>query len=171
MKFHLAFRDTVDPFAFVVAGFNSGVAQWKDAFPAYGLGTSGYGKRFGAAYGDQAIGNYLTEAILPTLLRQQDPRYFRRGQLAGNGGALGTLLRATVVYSHRCGRRGTFNASEIFGNAVGGGDYPASYYPAFGTHGGEKSVSGYGVQLMSDTAAFNVLLEFPPDMRHRIFRK
>src|SRR6516225_3263163 len=74
-KFNLAFKDTVDPFTFVSAAFYGGIAQWQNDYPGYGQGAQGYSKRFAAAYADQAIGNYLTEAIFPVLLRQ-DPRYF-----------------------------------------------------------------------------------------------
>ena len=44
----------------------------------YGQGAEGYGKRFGAIYGDVFIGTFIDSAILPTLLHQ-DPRYFYRG--------------------------------------------------------------------------------------------
>ena len=46
---------------------------------SFGQGLKGYAKRYAGAYGDQAIGNMMTEAIFPSLLRE-DPRYFRRGR-------------------------------------------------------------------------------------------
>ena len=51
----------------MLAGFYAGIAQWQNDYPTWRLGGLGYAKRFGAAYADQAIGNYLTEAILPAL--------------------------------------------------------------------------------------------------------
>ena len=45
---------------------------------AWGQGLKGYGKRYAAGFADQAIGNFMTGAIYPSLLRQ-DPRYFRTG--------------------------------------------------------------------------------------------
>jgi hypothetical protein len=39
----------------------------------------GYAKRFATAYGDQMIGNMMTEGIVPALFHQ-DPRYFRLGE-------------------------------------------------------------------------------------------
>jgi hypothetical protein len=164
-KFHLAFRDTVDPFTFVLAGFNAGIAQWKDAFPSFGQGGDAYAKRFGAAYADQAIGNYFTEAFLPTLLRE-DPRYFRRG--TGGKWRRTKYALTRVVVTRTDSGRATFNAAEIFGNAAATG-ISNLYYPASERTAGESS-ERLGVQLMSD-GAFNVLLEFWPDMRRAFFRK
>ena len=39
----------------------------------------GYGKRLGGSVADNLIGNFLTESVMPSLLRE-DPRYFRRGR-------------------------------------------------------------------------------------------
>jgi hypothetical protein len=164
-KFHLAFRDTVDPFTFVLAGFNAGVAQWKDAFPSFGQGGGAYAKRFGAAYADQAIGNYFTEAFVPTLLRE-DPRYFRRGT-GGKWRRTKYALTRVVVTRTDTGRA-RFNSSEIVGNAAATA-ISNLYYPASERTVGESS-ERLCVQLMSDSA-FNVLLEFWPDMRHALFRK
>lgn len=68
----------MDPFNFVAAGLVSGLEQWQDAFPGYGQGAQGYGKRFGAAYADSFDGIMLGNAVFPSLLHQ-DPRYFREG--------------------------------------------------------------------------------------------
>jgi hypothetical protein len=164
-KFHLAFRDTVDPFTFVLAGFNAGIAQWKDAFPSFGQGGDGYAKRFGSAYADQAIGNYFTEAIFPTLLRQ-DPRYFRKGT-GGKWQRTKYALTRVVVTRTDTGKD-TFNYSEIVGNAAAAG-VSNLYYPAPERTAGETS-ERLAIQLLSD-GAFNVLLEFWPDMRHAFLRK
>jgi|HubBroStandDraft_6_1064221.scaffolds.fasta_scaffold58085_2 hypothetical protein len=163
-KFNLALKDTVDPFTFVLAGFYAGVAQWQNDFPQYGQGSASYGKRFGAAYADQAIGNYLTEAILPALLHQ-DPRYFRKGT-GGTWRRVAYAVTRTVVTRKDTGKN-TFNYSEIVGNAMGAGIsnlyYPASRSP------GEETGEKFAVQVVSDSA-FNILLEFWPDMRHAILK-
>lgn len=164
-KFNLALKDTVDPFTFVLAGFYAGVAQWQNDFPQYGQGSAAYGKRFGAAYADQAIGNYLTEAILPALLHQ-DPRYFRKGS-GRTWRRVCYAVTRTVVTRKDTGKN-TFNYSEIVGNAMGAGIsnlyYPASRSP------GEETGEKFAVQVVSDSA-FNILLEFWPDMRHAILKR
>ncbi len=49
------------------------------------MGAAGYGHYFATAYADLVIGDFMTEAIYPTLLHQ-DPRYFRRGTEADSQG-------------------------------------------------------------------------------------
>jgi hypothetical protein len=164
-KFSLAFKDTVDPFTFVLAGFYAGVSQWQNDYAPFGQGGKGYAKRFGAASADQAIGNYLTEAILPVLLHQ-DPRYFRKGS-GGTWRRMSYAVSRTFITRTDAGRR-TFNYSEVAGNAVAAAISNA-YYPASERTAGETGEK-LTVQLASDSA-FNVLLEFWPDMRHAIFKK
>jgi hypothetical protein len=164
-KFKLAFKDTVDPFTFASAGFYAGIAQWQNDYQAYGQGAQGYGKRFGAAYADQAIGNYFTEAIMPVVLKQ-DPRYFR----LGTGSKL-TRLRYAVsrtLVTRTDSGKSRFNGSEFLGNAAAAG-LSTLYYPAAQRTAGEVAEK-LGLQVIGDTA-FNVLIEFWPDMRRTIFRK
>jgi hypothetical protein len=164
-KFNLAFKDTFDPFIFVAAGFYAGLAQWQNDYAPFGQGGTGFAKRFGAAYADQAIGNYMTEGIFPSLLRQ-DPRYFRRGS-GGPWRRVSYALSRTIVTRTDTGRR-TFNYSEIGGNAVAAA-ISNVYYPASERTAGE-AVEKLTIQLASDSA-FNILLEFWPDMRHAFFKK
>jgi hypothetical protein len=164
-KFNLAFKDTADPFTFVLAAFYAGLAQWQNDYARFGQGGTGYAKRFGAAYADQAVGNYMTEAILPSLLRE-DPRYFRMGR----GSPLRRVryaLSRTVITRTDTGSK-TFNYSEVAGNAVAAAISNA-YYPASERTAGE-TCEKLTIQLASDSA-FNVILEFWPDMRHAIFKK
>src|SRR5579883_1401295 len=78
-KFKLAAEDAFDPFSWVITGIYAGVAQWGNDYPGFGQGAQGYAKRYGAAFADGAIGNFMTEAVFPTILHQ-DPRYFRLGE-------------------------------------------------------------------------------------------
>ena len=57
---------------------------------AFGQGLQGYAKRYGGSFGDQVIGNTMTEGFLPVLLHE-DPRYFRAGS-----GATGARLKSAV---------------------------------------------------------------------------
>ena len=77
-KFYIGYKDSTDyPIFFVAAGL-AGLAQMTAQHPAFGGGVKGYSKRLGGSVADQLIGNFLTESIMPSLLRE-DPRYFRRG--------------------------------------------------------------------------------------------
>jgi hypothetical protein len=164
-KFKLATKDTTDPFTFVLAAFYAGVAQWQDDFPTWGQGGAAYGKRFGAAYGDQVIGNYLTEAILPALFHE-DPRYFRKGTGLKRKRVGYALSRVVITRTDK--RTNRFNYSEIVGNGMAAG-ISTLYYPATERNIGETAEK-FAVQIVSDSA-FNVLLEFWPDMKHVIFKR
>jgi hypothetical protein len=77
-KFRLALADGVDPFDFATSAVDAALEQQSDEFPEYGLGWTGYAKRFGASYADDFDGELWSEGILPSLLHQ-DPRYFGGG--------------------------------------------------------------------------------------------
>jgi hypothetical protein len=77
-KMRLAFRATIDPFHLVNNAVNAGWDQWHNNYPGYGQGAAGYGKRFGADYGNVVSGTIVGAGIMPALLRQ-DPRYFYKG--------------------------------------------------------------------------------------------
>ncbi len=76
-KFELAWKLAIDPSSFVIAGIIAGGEQANNSFPGYGQGAAGYGRRFGAAYGDFFIGTYISNAILPSILKQ-DPVIFTK---------------------------------------------------------------------------------------------
>jgi hypothetical protein len=78
LKFQLAWKSVSDPISIVGAGVLAGVYQASDQLNGYGQGAAGYGKRFGAVYGDVLIGTFIDSAILTSLFHQ-DPRYFYRG--------------------------------------------------------------------------------------------
>src|SRR5580658_10239639 len=77
-KFKLAWKSTVDPVTFGLTGALAGIQQAQNDFSGYGQGAAGYGRRFGAAYGNEVSGTFIGGAILPSLLKQ-DPRYFYKG--------------------------------------------------------------------------------------------
>jgi len=74
-KFKLAFDDSFDPTAFLVAGVFARSSMAQDQYRSFGQGAKGFSKCYGGAFADQTIGNVMTEAIFPTVLHQ-DPRYF-----------------------------------------------------------------------------------------------
>jgi hypothetical protein len=164
-KFKLAVKDTIDPFTIVLAGFYAGIAQWQNDFPTFGQGAQGYGKRIGAAYADQAVGNFMTEAIFPAMLHE-DPRYFRKGY-GTKWSRISYAVTRTVITRTDAGKN-RFNYSEVVGNAVAAG-ISNLYYPASERTLGETGEK-WGVQIVSDSA-FNILLEFWPDMRHAVLKK
>ncbi len=109
-KFMIATQDSFDRGTVVLAAAFAGESQLTNANRSFGQGTAGYARYFGTAYADLVIGNYMTEAIYPSILHQ-DPRYFRRGTSSGwsrFGYAVGQIF-----WTHADTSRGQFNYSEI----------------------------------------------------------
>jgi hypothetical protein len=164
-KFKLAAQDSFDPFTWVIIGFYAGAAQWGNDYKQFGQGAQGYAKRYGAAFADGTISNFMTEAIFPALLRQ-DPRYFRMAA----GGAwkrTGYALTRVLITRSNSGRT-QFNSSEIAGTLAAAG-IANLYYPSENRSFGE-TMEKFTLNLVSD-AGFNVLREFWPDMRRKVLHK
>ena len=77
-KLRFALRGTFDPVSMVGVGFSAGIEQATNAYAGYGQGAAGYAKRFAAKFADGRSSDFLTHAVLPSLLHQ-DPRYFYQG--------------------------------------------------------------------------------------------
>src|SRR5436305_14193444 len=71
-KFHLFYKTALDPSEFAITGIQAGISQTENSFPTYGQGASGYGKRYGAAFADQASSGFFANFFFPVLLKQ-DP--------------------------------------------------------------------------------------------------
>lgn len=69
-KMEVAFDDSFDPSAFLVAGVFAGVAMAQKQYSSFGTGVQGFGKYFGGAFADQAIGNIMSEGLFPLALHQ-----------------------------------------------------------------------------------------------------
>ena len=121
------------------------------------------GRYFGSSYGDLGIGDYMTEAVFPTLL-YQDPRYFRRGN--GSGRSRLAYAVGQIFWTHRDSGGTQFNYSEIVGNSAAVAISNA-YYADNRTAG--KSVSKLGFQIGIDMCG-NILKEFWPDLQRKFRR-
>jgi hypothetical protein len=163
-KFHVAAEDSWDRGTVVLAAIFGAENQLTNSNRAFGQGAAGFGRYFGASYGNFVIGNYLTEAVFPSLLHQ-DPRYFRRG----TGGAWSRLRYAIgqTFWTHNDSGRSQFNYSEWLGNSASVAISNAYY--ADNRRAGDNA-SQLGVQIGVDTAA-NVLKEFYPDIVRRFGRR
>jgi hypothetical protein len=159
-KMAIATDDTFDWASFALAGAFSGLGQLNNQNPSFGQGVKGYSKRLAGAYGDQAIGNMLSEGVLPSLLHE-DPRYFRRGQGTGWSRFLYAATRVFVTRTDSGGKR--FNFSELGGNTLAVAISNA-YYPD--ARNVTDNVQKVGIQFATDMAS-NVLKEFWPDIKRR----
>ncbi len=164
-KFVIATKDSFDWPEFFVAGAMSGLNQISDQDEEWGQGLKGYARRYGASLADQAISNYLTEAILPSVLHH-DPRYFRLGQ----GSAAHRILHALswVIISKTDSNHNTLNVSELLGSGASA-SIGLLYYPAEERGGG--AVRDRFITQVSFDAASSVLKEYWPDIRRLLAKR
>ncbi len=154
-KFGLAWKSMVDPVTFGLTGAIAGLQQAQNDFGGYGQGAAGFGRRYGAVYGDTVTSTLIGGAILPSLLKQ-DPRYFYKG----TGSKRSRLLYA-IANSVICkGDNGHWQAnySAIIGGLAAGG-ISNLYYPAKDREGAELTFENALIGIGA-TAAANVLQEF-----------
>jgi hypothetical protein len=164
-KFRLALADMFDPFDFAASAADAGLEQKQGEFLEYGTGWPGYAKRFGAAYADDADGEFLTDFVFPSLLHQ-DPRYFRLEH-----GALSHRIGYALLSAVRCrGDNGKwqFNTSLIAGTFAAGAISNA-YYPSADRGVGltlQRGSIDLGESLLQSLAS-----EFYPDISHALFHR
>jgi hypothetical protein len=154
-KFDLAWRFTLDPVSFGIVGIIAGVRQANNTYSGYGQGTEGYGKRYAAAYGDFLTGTFLSNAILPSLLKQ-DPRYYYKGTGSKRSRILYAIANSVVCKGDN--RHWQTNYSSILGSLASGGISNA-YYPAKDRNGAALTFENAGIGIGS-TAAANLVQEF-----------
>ena len=163
-KMKVSFDDSFDPSAFLVAGIFAGLSMAQKQYSSFGTGAQGFGKYYGGAFADQAIGNIMSEGLFPVALRQ-DPRYFVKGT-GGFWKRTGYAMSREVITRGDDGHN-HFNTSELAGNAVAAG-ISNLYYPAVNRSFG-NTANKWGQQIALDTF-FNVAKEFWPDVRNKMFR-
>src|ERR1700732_289157 len=112
-KFKLMLQDSFDYSSFIYVGILAGVGQAQNSYPAFHQGAAGYGRYYWHSFADNLGGNLMTEALVPTLTRE-DPRYYTLGR--------GGFVRRTgysisrLFVTRTDGGGATFNMSEIVGN-------------------------------------------------------
>lgn len=178
-KFGVVTRGSFDYVQYPWYAFLSGISQAEDSEPGYGQGAAGYGKRFGAAFADGTIENYMTGAILPSLLRE-DPRYFQLGKGSFTHRTLYAMSRNLITRTDS--GKSQFNYSEVVGGAVSAAISTYTYHPkshlfSTTTPGVYRFVPSdrtlpntakvWATQYGYDTMTL-VIKEFWPDIRRKI---
>ena len=164
-KFRVVGRSSFDYVQYPWYGFLAGISQAENSEPGYGQGAAGYGKRFGAAIADGTIENFMTSAVLPSLLRQ-DPRFFQSGK-GGFWHRTGYAMSRVVVTRGDSGHSQA-NYSEIFGSALSAGISTYSYHPREDRNL-RNAMSVWGSQVGYDTLTY-VVKEFWPDIRRKLHK-
>ena len=180
-KYAVVLRSNFDYVQYPWIAFLSGISQAQNSEPGYGQGWQGYGKRFGAAFADGSIENFMTGAILPSLLRQ-DPRYFQLGH--GSFAHRTWYAMSRNLITRVDSGKNEFNYSEVVGGALSAAISTYSYHPkgryvTTTTPGvldyiaSDRTLTNtakvWGTQYGYDTMTL-VIKEFWPDIRRKIRR-
>jgi hypothetical protein len=162
-KFKVVARSSFDPVEFFWYGALAGISQWENSESGFGQGAEGYGKRYGAYFADGTIENFMTSAVLPSMLHQ-DPRYFQMGK---GGFWRRTGYAVSRIFVTRTDK-GTeqFNYSEIVGSGAASFISTYSYHPR-GDRNVPNTLSVWGTQVGYDTLTY-VVKEFWPDVRRKL---
>jgi hypothetical protein len=159
-KFKVVAQGVFDPSEFLLVGFVAGIGQAANSNPSYGQGFQGYAKRYGTAYGDTAIENFMVGAIFPSMLHQ-DPRYFQSGHGGfwhRTGHAVG---RVFITRTDSGGQQ--VNYSELVGALGAAAISNYTYHPHSDRGFGAVSKT-WGTQIGFDVATY-MIKEFWPDIR------
>jgi len=163
-KLTIAVKDSFAlPLGFTSAAFAS-LYQFEDQNPSFGQGMAGYARRLSTSYGDQVVGNMMTEGFMPALLHQ-DPRYFRSGQGSKRSRVGSAIAQIFVTRTDSGGR--TFNLSEWGGNGAAVA-LSNAWYPD--TRTATENVEKLLLQCGTDSIS-NVLKEFWPDVKAHFQRR
>jgi len=180
-KFAVVTRGSFDYIQVPWYGFLSAISQAQNSEPGYGQGWAGYGKRFGTAFADGTIENYITSAILPTILHQ-DPRFYELGKGSFMHRTFYAVSRNFVTLSDS--GKTQFNYSEIVGGALSAAISTYSYHPKStfvstptnphlfipSDRTLKNTASVWGTQLGYDTITI-VVKEFWPDIHRKLSKK
>ena len=153
-KFHLGFRTVIDPVSFLAVAGVAGAEQYVNAFPAYGGGIEGYGKRYGAALANHVSSTMLGRAVYPSIFHQ-DPRYFYKGK--GSAGSRTLYAASTAVIARGDDGRWKPNYSLVLGN-FSAAAISNLYYPP--SDRGGSLVLLNGLAGTGADAAANLIREF-----------
>ncbi len=164
-KFRVVARSSFDYFQFTWYGLLAGISQAENSEPGYGQGWGAYGKRYGASFADGTIENFMTGAVLPSILRQ-DPRFYQSDR-GGFWHRTGYAISRIVVTRSDSGHA-QFNFSEVIGSALSAGISTYSYHPR-----ADRTVSNtakvWGTQIGYDTLMLGIK-EFWPDLRRKVHK-
>ena len=164
-KFKVVARSSFDPVQYPYYAFLAGIGQAEQSEESYGQGAAGYGKRFGSAFADGTIENFMTGAIFPSLLRE-DPRFFQLGK--GSFFHRTSYAVSRVLVTRTDAGHNQINLSELLGAGAAAGISNA-YHPA-GDRTVRNTMTVWGTQMAWDAVAFTVK-EFWPDIRRKIHKQ
>jgi hypothetical protein len=133
----------------------AGIQQARNDFSGFGPGADGYARRYAAFYGTAFTATMVSNALLPTLFKQ-DPRYFYKGT-GGRTSRVAYALSRAVVRKADNGRWQP-DYSRILGNFASGA-LSNLYYPAEDRRSGRLTFENAAIGI-GGAAVGNLFQEF-----------
>ncbi|MGB7591455.1 MAG: hypothetical protein WBO19_09465 [Terriglobia bacterium] len=164
-KFKLVALGAFDPIEFPYVGVLAAIDQAENTDPSFRQGFVGYAKRYGAAFADTAIENFMVGGVFPSLLHQ-DPRYYQSGKGGFFHRAGHAALR--VLITRTDSGKNQFNYSEVAGSALAAA-LSNTYHPPH-DRTALNSANIWMTQIWGDAVSFE-LKEFWPDIRRKLHKK
>jgi hypothetical protein len=158
-------HEEINPISILPAAIGAGYSHMIGGDPKYGNDAPAFGERFGAAMLRDASMRFFSDSLVPTITHE-DPRYFR---MASGGVKNRALYAAERVFVDRrnSGLRG-IDYSDTLGR-LGGALLTQAYYPSASINNG-VIFRTWGYSMLGGVGD-NLLLEFWPDIRDRVFRR
>jgi|HubBroStandDraft_6_1064221.scaffolds.fasta_scaffold156741_2 hypothetical protein len=163
-KFEVVLHQTYSPYTFSSAVFDATWAQMWGAWPEYGGGMQGWGKRFGATLADVESRRFIQNFVLASAFHE-DPRYFPSAKTGLISRAWYAATRVLVTRDDY--GRDVLNRSELMGASLVSSLQDAYYPRPDRTFG---NTMNRFVGTLSSDATSNILREFTPDLK-RLFHK
>jgi hypothetical protein len=163
--FKIATQNSFDYSAFVFVGVTSLLAEGSNAHSQLGKGVGGYWGYYWRGYLDKTDGNYWVDAIIPTMVHQ-DERYYAMGE----GGVFkrGVYAASRELITPNYHGKNTFNVSEILGRGASQA-VSLAYYPSQ-----TQTASGFAQKYayaVGRDALTNVFREFWPDINSHVLHR
>ncbi len=164
-KFQVFEHYTYSPRTFTNAGINSLLDHVKHSNTEYETGSCGLAQRYGIELATGETSVFFERFLIPVLLKQ-DPRYFRDPRLPFAKRVLYSISR--VLITRTDSGHQTFNASKIGGGLISQaiGDL---YVP--GRSQGLQPLTDRLTFNLARDAGTNLVHEFWPEIRHKIFHR
>jgi hypothetical protein len=162
-KFNVWLQRSYSPTNLLAAGVDAAIWQATDTDPrGYGQGWDAYGARYGAELATTESTRFFQSFLLPSILKEE-PRYFRKGR-GGFGNRFAYSISRVLVTRTDAGRQ-SFNFSAV-GGAFAAAALSNTYLPDVDRDAGRTAESA-GLSL-ANTAGWNLLSEFGPDIWHKL---
>jgi len=166
-KFQLMFKTVFNPFTLGLTTAFVGGEQAAGMYSGYGNEEKGFAKRFGAAYATLGIGAFMSDALLPSILKQ-DPRFYYKAD-----GSVPSRLLYAITRSVICkGDNGHWEPdfSSVLGHFAAGG-IANLYLPPQNRRGWgttlENGMIGIGFDAFANILQEFLLPKLTPSLSHR----